>query len=148
VRPVDYYFEEGMKDWERVARLPLCKKLLATSRQKQMLDEMCLKYDEFLAKADVNSILNQPATQRQLDYLRSFGARPPASNTKAQASEMIERCLADPVARERQAQFGAAESERQRREREAFPSYYLKQDVVAAERELTDLKRTYDEKTK
>jgi predicted nucleic acid-binding Zn-ribbon protein len=148
VRPADYYFIEGMRDWERVAHLPVCKKLLATSRQKQMLDEMGVKYDEFLTKTDVSGILaNQPATQRQLDYLKSFGVTPAASFTKAQASEMIERCVADPVAREQQAQIRAAEFERQRREREAFPSYYLKQDIVAAERELAGLKRTYEEKT-
>jgi len=148
VRTADYYFEEGMKDWERVGRLSFCKKFLATSRQRRMLDEMGVHYDEFLSKADVSSILaNQPATPRQLDYLKSFGVTPSTPPTKVQAAEMIEHCLDDPAARERQAQFRAAEVERQRREREAFPSYYLKQDVLAAERDLTDLKRTYEEKT-
>jgi len=148
VLPSDYYYEEGMPDWERVARLPCCNKFLATDAQKQMLDRMGITYSEFLTKADVSSILeNQPATKKQLDYLQSFGVTPSTPLTKVQASEMIQRCLDDPVAKERQAQFIAAEFERRRREREAFPSYYLKQDVLAAERALTDLKRIYEEKT-
>jgi hypothetical protein len=149
VLPKDYYYEEGMSNWERVARLPCCNKFLATDAQKQMLDRMGVEYDEFLTKVDVSSIMeNQPATERQLDYLRSFGVTPSASLTKERASKMIEHCLDDPAARERQSQFRAAEFEKTQREREALPSYYLKQDVIASERELSDLKREHDEKRK
>jgi hypothetical protein len=145
VLPSHYYYEEGMVDWERVARLSCCNKLLATDAQKQMLDRMGITYGEFLTKADVSSILeNQPATEKQLNYLRSFGVTPSMPLTKVQASQMIERCLDDPIARERQAQFSAAEFERQRREREAFPSYYLKQDALAAERELNTTKQEHE----
>jgi hypothetical protein len=147
VRPSDYYFEEGMTDWERVRALPLSKRFLATSKQKRMLDEMRVRYDEFLTKADVSSILaNQPATAKQLDYLKSFGVMPVAPLTKTQASEMIERCLADPAARERQIQFKAEEFERRQRERETYPSYYLKEDMLSAERELIALKRAHEDK--
>jgi hypothetical protein len=149
VLPSHYYFEEGMVGWERVARLPCCRKFLATDAQKQMLDRMGVNYSEFLTKADVTSIMeNRPATERQLEYLKSFGVTPPSSLTKVQASEMIERCLDDPAARERQSQFRAAEFDRMRREREAFPSYYLKQDIISAERQLNDLRQAHEQERK
>ncbi len=149
VRPVDYYYEQGMTDWERVTSLSCCHRFLATDAQKQMLDRMGVGYDEFLTKADVSSILqNQPATERQLDFLRSFDVTLPASLTKAQASGMIERCLADPAAVERQKERRAAELETSRRDREAFPSYYLKQDAAASERELSRLGREHEERGK
>ena len=92
VRPSDYYYEEGMADWERVARLPCCQKFLATDAQKQMLDRMGVEYDEFLTKDDVSSILeNQPATNRQLALLQYLGLNAPVGLTKTEASEMIEK---------------------------------------------------------
>jgi len=149
VLPSHYYFEEGMVGWERVARLPCCRKFRATDAQKQMLDRMGVKYSEFLTKADVSSIMeNRPATERQLEYLKSFGVTPPGSLTKVQASEMIERCLDDPAARERQSRFRAAEFDRMRREREVFPSYYLKQDIISAERQLNDLRQAHEQERK
>jgi hypothetical protein len=118
VLPSDYYWEEGMPAWERVAHLACCRKFLATDAQKQMLARMGVKYSEFLTKADVTAIMEgQPATQRQLEYLRSFGVTCSNSLTKKQASELIERCLDDPAARERQSQFRASEFDRVQRKR-------------------------------
>ena len=149
VLPSHYYFEEGMSGWDRIARLPCCHKFLATDAQKQMLDRMGVEYSEFLTKADVSAILqNQPATQSQLEYLRSFGVTPSNSLTKSEASQAIERCLEDPVSRQRQSEFRAAELERLHREREAFPSYWLKQDAIAAERELSELNRMHADERK
>jgi hypothetical protein len=114
---------------------------------EQTLDRLGIKCGEFLAKADVSSIMeNQPATERQLDYLNSFGITQPTGLTKAEASNMIKRSLDDPAARERQNRIRAVEFEKSQREREAFPSYYLKQDLVATERELSAQKRECDKK--
>jgi len=147
VLPSDYYYEEGMADWQRVARLRCCNRFLATDAQKAMLDRMGVTYGEFLRKTDVTSILeNQPATEKQLAYLQSFGVTPPTALTKVQASDMIQRCLDDHVARERQSEFRAIEIERQRRDRETSPSYYLKQDILSADSDLTDMQRAHDEK--
>jgi hypothetical protein len=97
VRPSDYYFEEGMADWERVAQLPCCQRFLATGAQKLMLDRMGVKYDEFLTKDDVSSILeNQPATDRQLALLRYLGLTAPVGVTKTIAAELIDQARHDP----------------------------------------------------
>jgi hypothetical protein len=147
VLPSDYYIEQEMPGWERVACLPCCSKLLATDAQREMLDRLGVAYGEFLTKADVSSILeNQPATERQLDYLRSFGIAPAAGLSKIEASQTIEQCLADPVARERQSRIQADEFENKQREREAFPSYWLKQDTAAAQRDVEAVKREWHEK--
>ncbi len=136
-----------MPAWERVAHLACCRKFLATDAQKQMLARMGVKYSEFLTKADVTAIMEgKPATQRQLEYLRSFSVTCSNSLTKKQASELIERCLDDPAARERQSQFRASEFDRVQRERQTFPSYCLKQDIIATERQLTRLQREHEEK--
>jgi hypothetical protein len=96
VLPSHYYFEQGMTGWERVARLPCCQKFLATDPQKQMLDRMGIKYNEFLTKDNVSSILeNQPATDRQLALLKYLGLGTPVGLTKTDASEIIEKARSD-----------------------------------------------------
>jgi len=96
VLPSDYYYEEGMIGWERVARLPCCQKFLATDAQKQMLSRMGVEYNEFLTKDDVSSVLeNQPATNRQLALLQYLGLSTPLGVTKTDASEMIEKARSD-----------------------------------------------------
>jgi len=97
VLPSDYYYEEGMPDWERVARLPCCNKFLAPDLQKQMLDRMGVNYDEFLTKNDVSTILeHEPATDRQLALLNYLGIEAPLGLTKTDASDIIHDARSNP----------------------------------------------------
>ena len=96
VRPSDYYWEEGMSDWVRVALLRCCREFLATDAQKQMLNRIGVQYDAFLTKDNVSSILeNQPASNRQLALLQYLDLSAPTGLTKTEASEMIEKTRSD-----------------------------------------------------
>jgi hypothetical protein len=97
VRPSAYYYEEGMADWERIAQLPCCQRILASDAQKQMLDRMGVTYDEFLTKRDVSAILeHQPATDRQLVLMRYLNIEVPPVLTKTDASNILENARSDP----------------------------------------------------
>jgi hypothetical protein len=81
-----------------------------------------------------------PATENQISYLRSFGIEPRAGITKGEASDLIEKATKDPVALDRQAQFRAAQYERQREEEIQFPSFYLRGMIESARQELHEAK--------
>lgn len=82
-----------------------------------------------------------PATQRQVDYLRSFGIEPKTGLTKGEASDLIDKAQNDPVAVARQEKFRATEYERKREEEVKFPSYYLRRLIRGARDEVEDCKR-------
>jgi hypothetical protein len=132
VLPSDYYYEEGMPGWERVAHLPCCKKFLATDAQKQMLERMGIEYDEFLTKADVSSIMeNQSATDRQIALLRYLGYETPPGLTKPVASRMIEEARNNPCLAERFDQW-------------TFDRLDLRPDLYASERAAFKSRRAGD----
>lgn len=102
VLPSDYYYEEGMTDWARVATLPCCARFLASDAQKEMLTNMGVSYDEFLTKADVSRIMDrQPATERQLALIEYLGLARPPELTKNEASDLLEAAKQDPILLER-----------------------------------------------
>jgi DNA repair exonuclease SbcCD ATPase subunit len=81
-----------------------------------------------------------PATEKQINYLASFGITAKAGLTKGDASDLIERAQTDPNALDYQREFRAREFERGMQQRAAFPSYYLKRDISAASGELQSTK--------
>lgn len=82
-----------------------------------------------------------PATEKQLDYLRSFGVEPKRGLTKGDASDLIDKAQNDPVAVERQEKSRATEYERKREEEIKFPSYFLRRTIQTARDGLEDCKR-------
>jgi len=88
-----------------------------------------------------------PATEKQINYLASFGVTAQPGPTKGEASDLIEQCTNDPEALARQNQIRQVRYEEGTRERAAFPSYYLKADIVRASRDLEEIKDRRD-KTK
>jgi hypothetical protein len=96
VLPSHFYFEEGMKDWARVASLPCCVRFLASDAQKEMLTRMGIEYDDYLTKNDVSRILEkQPATERQLALLAYLNLPISTDLTKNEASDLLEAAKRD-----------------------------------------------------
>jgi hypothetical protein len=81
-----------------------------------------------------------PATENQISFLRSFGIEAQPGLTKGEASDLLEKATKDPVALERQAELRATQYERQREEEIKFPSFYLRDMIESARQELDDAK--------
>ncbi len=135
IRPDDYFRFEGTSEWSLVSTY--------TPPHRHEAEGLS-KTDT--AKAKPNWRLDS-ATEKQINYLASFGVTAPARLTKGEASDLIEQCTNDPEALERQRQLREIRYEEERRERAAFPSYYLKADIVRASRDLEEIKDRRD-KTK
>jgi len=77
-----------------------------------------------------------PATEKQIEYLAAFGITAAPGLTKGEASDLIQNCKNDPAALKRKERIQRERYEREREEREQFPSYYLRQDITAAREEV------------
>lgn len=75
------------------------------------------------------------ATERQIEYIKSFDVCPDEGLTKGQASEMIERLKGDPAALRRQEEI----REKEAKEKSFYESYYTKVDLVSQKEELEKL---------
>ena len=127
VRPDDYFRFEGTSDWS----------LVSTYTPPDRQEQGRSKIDTAKAKHDWRL---DSATEKQINYLASFGVTAPAGLTKGEASDLIERCTNDPEALARQAQLREARYEQDRRNRAAFPSFHLRADIASAARELEAIK--------
>jgi multidrug efflux pump subunit AcrA (membrane-fusion protein) len=78
----------------------------------------------------------EPATENQISYLRSFGIEPTPGLTKGNASDLLEKATKDPVALERQAELRARQYEQERQDEIKFPSFYLRRMIESAREEL------------
>lgn len=128
ILPDDHFRHEGTTEWSLVSTYT------PSNRQES---EPRPKSDTPSANHDWRS---DPATEKQISYLASFGVTGPAGLSKGEASDLIERCLDDPEAVERQRQLREIRYEEERRERASFPSFYLKSDIAGAARELEAIK--------
>src|SRR5207253_4539523 len=79
----DYYWCEGMSDWKNLFALEISKWALATEAQKDALKRAGLPFDELTTKAQVSALFsagktgpNDPTTENQKEYLKSFGITP------------------------------------------------------------------------
>jgi hypothetical protein len=135
IRPDDYFRFEGTSDWSLVSTY--------TPPHRHEAEGLS-KTDTPKAKPDWRL---DSATEKQINYLASFGVTPPAGLTKGEASDLIEQCTNDPEALERQRQLREIRYEEERRDRAGFPSFYLKADIIRASRNLEEIKDRRD-KTK
>jgi hypothetical protein len=124
----DLFFHEGMSDWALVSTYTPPDRKEPEGRSKTAT-----------AKAK-HGWKSDSATEKQINYLASFGVTAPAGLTKGEASDLIERCLNDPKAVERQRELREIRCEEERRERASFPSFYMKADIANACRELEAIK--------
>lgn len=81
-----------------------------------------------------------PASEKQLNYLASFGVTPKICITKGEASDLIDKCTTDPSALERQERIREAKFEEKRLERAMFPSYNLRIEMASASKDLERIK--------
>ncbi|RBP41437.1 hypothetical protein DES53_107269 [Roseimicrobium gellanilyticum] len=81
-----------------------------------------------------------PATEKQIEFLKSFGVTPAPNLKKGEASELIDRCINDPEARRIQDEKRFADWEavmkRQRQERAASGAFSFRKDFEKAKTEV------------
>jgi hypothetical protein len=135
ILPSDYFYHEGMSDWS-----------LVSAYHPSDQDESA-KTAKVMGPKPHHDWKLDLATEKQINYLASFGVTAQPGLTKGQASDLIEQCTNDPEALARQNQIRQVRYEEGTRERAAFPSYYLKADIVRASRDLEEIKDRRD-KTK
>jgi hypothetical protein len=128
ILPDDYFRHEGTSEWSLVSTY--------TSPDRQE--------DDGSPKTSPTKVPHDwrlgAATEKQINYLASFGVTSPAALTKGEASDLIERCVNDPEAVARQREEREIRYEEQRRERASFPSFHLKADIASAAREVEAIK--------
>ncbi len=132
-----------------------CRSSMSPGTGKRLLKKDALKraglpFDELTTKAQVSALFsagktgpNDPATENQKDYLRSFGITAKEGLTKGEASELIDRAKDDRAALETQNRLQLAKYEEQRTREAEFPSYHLRQMIASA---IKDLETTKKEK--
>jgi len=83
------------------------------------------------------------ATEKQIEYIKSFGVGASVGLTKAQASDLVEQLKNDPDAQIRQQQLREQEQKRKQilreneeRDRELYQSYYTKVELSSQRGEL------------
>jgi hypothetical protein len=135
ILPSDYFYHEGMNNWS-----------LVSTYNPSDQDESAKTAEATEPKPHHDWRLDC-ATEKQINYLASFGVAAQPGLTKGEASDLIEQCANDPEALARQNQIRQVRYEEETRERAAFPSYYLKADIVRASRDLEETKDRHD-KTK
>jgi hypothetical protein len=81
-----------------------------------------------------------PATENQISYLRSFGIEATPGLMKGDASDLLDKATKDPVALERQARLRSVQYERERDDEIKFPSFYLRSMIESARQELDEVK--------
>jgi hypothetical protein len=82
----------------------------------------------------------EPATENQISFLRSFGIETTPGLTRGDASDLLEKATKDPVALDRQAELRARQYERERENEIKFPSFYLRSMIESAREELDEAK--------
>lgn len=78
----------------------------------------------------------QPATEKQVKYIESFGEQVKPGLTKEDASAMLDRLTQDPKAKERQNQINAERFRMETLDREAHPSFYYRIEIESAQASL------------
>lgn len=136
----DFGWHDGLTDW-----LPLTD-LLATLGDSPQADPGEDRQEGETPKQP--SWRDDAATQKQIDYLKSFGVAPPTGLTKGEASDLIEKASNDPQALEYQSANRVREYENRRIEEARHPSYYLKDRVRVAAKELDATKASAAEAKK
>ena len=103
----DYFWCEGMAEWQQLSHLNISKAALATDAQKEVLARAGLPFDELTTKAQVSAVLpsarDLPATAKQLALLTYLGQAASENLSKQEAADLIDAALRE---RERADAFG------------------------------------------
>jgi hypothetical protein len=126
ILPTDYAWHEGMAEWKLVSELAPAKKGKKTAAKKTPKEKKDWR--------------QEPATEKQIAYLESFGVPAQASLTKGQASDLIDHYANDPKARKAQQEKRQAAQEaaleEARRDMEERPAYWFRRKVEKAKQEV------------
>jgi hypothetical protein len=96
VFPSDYYWQEGMTEWKRLAELPSGKSVLATPAQRQMLANHGLPFDGFTTKYQVSKLIeSRPCTDKQRSFIDDLGIVHFDGMTAKEASDLIAELAKD-----------------------------------------------------
>ncbi len=88
---------------------------------------------------------SDPASDAQKLWLTDFGLSPAPKLTKGEASDLITRLRNDPDALAISDANRKEREEREEQQRQAFPSYYLRQDVIEAEKAIREAEQNLAE---
>lgn len=126
--PTDYYWGEGMAEWQLIT----CLQVATASPQKSKKNPAPVK-----PRSDWRT---DAATEKQITYLQSFGISPKTGLSKGEASDLIDKCQNDPAIQARQHALREQAMEQERKARGAFPSFSIRQDVEQRLGEIEKLK--------
>lgn len=127
--PTDFGWHEGMNDWKPVSEL--VPDAISHSRGKTPKQPK--------AKKDWRQ---DAATEKQIEFLKSFGVSPAPELKKGEASDLLDKCMKDPAALKfqndkRYADMKAA-MELRRKERAALGAYSFRADYEKAKAAYAD----------
>lgn len=146
VLPTDHAYGEGWADWLPVGvvienafpngapveppPIPAEPSALATTKQK--------KTKEAKPNEEKKPWQQDPATEKQIAYLESFGVKAKPGLTKGEASELIDKCKDDPQAEARRRKFYDEKQQAEWEDSQKFPSYALRKEIVQWRKEFEE----------
>ncbi len=134
VLPTDHGWHQGLTEWRLLSELAS-----PTPAKPQALPK------SLVPSPQKRNWRDDPATEKQINFLKSFGVLAPAGLTKGAASDLINDCQSDPQALQIQADNRMAEweasMERERIERTHLGAYSFRRDVEEAATEIEAMQK-------
>lgn len=134
VLPTDHGWHQGLTEWRLLSELVSPVPAKAQSLPKPAGPNPAKR-----------NWRDDPATEKQINFLKSFGVTAPAGLTKGEASDLINKCQNDPQALQIQENNRMAEweasMERERNERAQLGAYSFRRDVDKAASEIEAMQR-------
>lgn len=134
VLPTDHGWHQGLTEWRLLSELASPNPAMVQSSPKPSV-----------ASPRKRNWRDDPATEKQINFLKSFGVSAPMDLTKGEASDLINSCQSDPQALQIQGDNRMAEweasMERARSERTQLGAYSFRRDVEAAASEIEAMQK-------
>jgi hypothetical protein len=140
----DFAWHEGLPDWVPLGSISATlnePKVVVIDEAGSSANETAPDETKPKKKVLRHDWRSEPATDKQKDYLESFGIAVIEGLTKGDASELIDRAKAAPAALETQQKIREAKYAEQRRIQAQYPSYHLKEMIASAVKDLEETKK-------
>ena len=138
----DYYvYREGLPDWQLASTVPEFNPLPQTEPQPPQLESPVLS-DDAPPKKKGGKWEGDPATAKQLNYLKGFGYTPDAPMTKGEASQLITAFKKDPARQELKCQLEQQAAEQADDYEDKHTAWCLHEAVLDAARYLRDAEKS------
>lgn len=128
----DHYWAEGMPEWRLVEELAPTPQV-----NRDIVAEVQPAEEPIKPANDKRDWRSDPATAKQIDFLKSLGVDVTGPITKGEASELIDRYKDSPEAQAYQFAQWDKEQEAERLRRSDFPSFHMKADIDKVSAEIT-----------